>query len=77
MQHVLHIECPPELLCLLRMTTEEMSDWTKVQAASSAKESNATSRTHPRHGQHLRKKSTFPKAGEQMTHERRCVIAKR
>ena len=33
MQHVLHIECPPELLLSLHMNAEEMADWTKAQAA--------------------------------------------
>jgi hypothetical protein len=33
MQHVLHIDCPPELLLSLHMNAEEMADWTKAQAA--------------------------------------------
>ncbi len=45
MQHVLHIECPPELLLRLHMTAEEMADWTNAQAAPSANESNAISTT--------------------------------
>ena len=27
MQHVLHIDCPPELLLSLHMNAEEMADW--------------------------------------------------
>lgn len=33
MQHVLQIDCPPELLLSLHMNAEEMADWTKAQAA--------------------------------------------